>query len=121
MSIFLGYFNAFWVGGALCAIAQLLIDKTKLTPAKILVSYVVVGVGLGGVGIYPLIVDFAGAGATLPLTGFGNLIAQGVKNTVDEKGLIGVLAAGMDSCAAGISCALVFSLIAAIIFKGKPK
>ena len=121
MSIFLEFFNAFWVGGILCAIAQILIDKTKITPGKILVSYVVAGVVLGGVGLYPIIADFAGTGASLPLTGFGNLIAEGVRNSVDEKGLFGVLSAGMDACAIGISCTLVFSLLAAIIFKGKPK
>lgn len=121
MSMVLELFNAFWVGGILCTIAQILIDKTKITPGKILVCYVVSGVILGGIGIYPIIADFAGAGASLPLTGFGNIIAEGARKSVDEKGLLGVLSAGMDSCAVGISCTLVFSLIASIIFRGKPK
>lgn len=115
------YVRAFIVGGGLCVIAQILIDKTKLTPARILVSYVVAGVVLTAVGIYEPIVEFAGGGAGTPLTGFGYVIAQGVKRAVDEKGLLGALTGGITASAAGITAALFFSLIAALIFKSKPK
>ena len=115
------YIKAFCVGGALCVIGQVLIDKTKLTPARILVSYVVTGVILGGLGLYQPLVDFAGAGATVPLTGFGYTLAKGVKKAVDSEGLFGALTGGLTACAAGIAAAIVFSLIAALIFKSGDK
>ena len=109
---------AFVVGGALCVIAQILIDKTKLTPARILVIYVVAGVVLGAVGLYKPLVDLAGAGATTPLTGFGYLIADGVKRAIAEKGLLGALTGGIGAAAGGIAAAICFGYLAAIIFKG---
>ena len=112
---------AFVVGGALCVIAQILIDKTKLTPARILVIYVVAGVVLGAVGLYKPLVDLAGAGATTPLTGFGYLLADGVKRAIAEKGLLGALTGGIGAAAGGIAAAICFGYLAAIIFKGKPK
>ena len=121
MDKFFEYFWAFVVGGGLCVIAQILIDKTKLTPARILVLYVCAGVVLTAVGLYEPIVKFAGGGATTPLTGFGYIIAGGVKKGVEEKGLLGALTGGMTAASAGISAALFFSLLAALIFKSKPK
>ena len=115
------YLKAFAVGGSLCLLGQLLIDKTKLTPARILVSYVVLGVILGAVGLYPKLVEFAGAGATVPLTGFGNTLAKGVRQAVDEKGLLGVFTGGLGSTAGGISAALVFALIFALLFRPHDK
>ncbi len=117
MDIFLEYLKAFLVGGAFCAIGQLLIDLTKLTPARILVSYVVAGVVLGGLGLYQPLVDFAGAGATVPLTGFGNLLAKGVKKAIDTDGFLGIFTGGFTSSAAGITAAVLFGLIVALIFK----
>lgn len=117
----LGYAAAFAVGGVLCVIAQVLIDKTKLTPARILVSYVVAGVILTGVGLYEPLVKFAGGGATTPLTGFGYTIAKGVKEAVDKEGLIGALKGGLTATAGGITAALFFGVIAALLFKSKPK
>lgn len=113
--------KAFAVGGALCLIGQLLIDFTKLTPARILTAYVVIGVILTGVGLYAPLVDFAGAGATVPLTGFGYSLATGVKEAVKEYGLIGALMGGLTATSAGIAAALFFSLIAALIFKPDQK
>ena len=113
--------KAFVVGGIFCIIGQILIDKTKLTPARILVSFVVIGVVLGGIGIYQKIVDFAGAGASIPLTGFGNVLATGVKKAVDEKGFIGILTGGLEAAAGGITAAIVAGLIASILFKAKDK
>ena len=121
MDILLQYIKVFAVGGSLCLIGQVLIDKTKLTPARILVSYVVAGVVLGGLGLYEPLVDFAGAGATVPLTGFGYALAKGVKKAVDAEGLFGALTGGLTACAMGISAAIVFSLIAAFIFKSGDK
>lgn len=121
MDTFLEYLRAFIVGGVLCVIAQILIDKTRLTPARILVSYVVAGVILGAIGLYKPLVDFAGAGATTPLTGFGYLISEGVREAVDEKGLLGVLSGPLTAAAVGITASLVFSFIAALIFKSRPK
>ena len=121
MDVILDYFRAFLVGGFLCFIAQILIDKTKLTPARILVSYVVSGVILGGIGVYKPIVDYAGGGATVPLTGFGYLISKGVKEAVDKEGLIGALTGGMTSAAGGLTAALLFGLCAALIFTSKAK
>ena len=110
---------AFVIGGLLCVIAQILIDKTKLTPARILVSYVVAGVILGAMGFYKPLVDFAGAGATVPLTGFGYLISEGVREAVDKQGLLGALTGGLTAAAGGISAALIFGYLAAVVFKGK--
>lgn len=115
------YIKAFVIGGLFCVIAQLLIDKTKLTPARILVSYVVAGVILGALGLYQPLVDFAGAGATVPLTGFGNLLAKGVHKAVAEQGLLGVLTGGITAAAAGISAVIFFGLLIALIFKPKEK
>ena len=110
---------AFIIGGILCVIAQILIDKTKLTPARILVSYVVAGVILGALGLYRPIVELAGAGATVPLTGFGYLISEGVREAVDKQGLLGSLTGGLTAAAGGIAAALIFGYLAAIFFKGK--
>jgi len=115
------FLKAFLVGGAFCVVAQILIDKTMLTPARILVAYVVAGVILGAVGIYKPIVDFAGAGATTPLTGFGFLISEGVREAVDEKGLLGALTGAFTAASGGISAALIFGYLAALISRGKPK
>ncbi len=115
------YLNAFWVGGLICAIAQILIDKTKLTPARILVLYVVIGAALGGIGIYDKIVDYAGAGATVPLVGFGNVLANGVKEAVDSEGLLGVITGGASAAAGGISAAVFFAFLIALIFNPKAK
>ncbi len=117
----LHYVWAFLVGGTLCAIAQILIDRTRLTPARILVGYVVAGVFLGAVGIYEYIADFAGAGAAVPLTGFGYLISEGVKKAVDERGLLGALTGSLTAAAGGTAAALVFGLIAALCVRSKPK
>lgn len=115
------YLKAFFVGGLLCLIGQLLIDKTKLTPARILVGYVVAGVILGAIGVYQPLIDFAGAGATVPLTGFGAALAKGVREAVDEKGWLGILTGGLTSTAGGITAAILFGLLAAICFKPKDK
>ena len=115
------YVKAFLVGGLFCLIGQILIDKTKLTPARILVCYVVVGVLLGAVGVYQQIVEFAGAGATVPLTGFGNTLAQGVKEAVDKDGFIGIFTGGLTASAGGIAAAIVAGLLASLIFKAKDK
>lgn len=115
------YLKAFLLGGILCAIGQVLIDKTKLTPARILVAYVVAGVILGGLGVYQPLVDWGGAGATIPLTGFGNTLAKGVKEAVDKDGLLGVLTGGLKASAGGIAAAIFFGLLAAILFKPKDK
>ncbi len=112
---------AFLVGGVLCVIAQILIDKTKLTPARILVAYVVGGVLLTAIGLYEPLVNFAGNGATTPLTGFGYSLAKGVEKAVDEKGLVGVLTGGLTGTAGGITAAMLFGLLASIFFRSKPK
>ena len=111
------YLKAFVVGGALCVLGQLLIDKTKLTPARILVSYVVLGVLLGAVGLYEPLVEFAGAGATVPLTGFGYCLAKGVRKAVAEQGLLGALTGGLTAAAGGIAAAVVFGVLAALLFR----
>ena len=121
LDICMNCLKAFAVGGAFCLIGQLLIDFTKLTPARILTSYVVIGVILTGIGLYAPLVDFAGAGATVPLTGFGYSLANGVKEAVKEYGLIGALMGGLTATSAGIAAALFFSLIAALIFKPDQK
>lgn len=115
------YLWAFLVGGALCAIGQVLISYTKLTPARILVIYVVSGVILGAFGLYRPLIDFAGAGASVPLTGFGNLLAEGVREAVDTKGLVGVLTGGLAAASAGITSAIFFGLLAGLCFKSKEK
>ena len=115
------YLKAFLVGGTICLIGQLLIDKTKLTPARILVSYVVIGVLLGAVGLYEPFAEFAGAGATVPLTGFGNTLAKGVREAVDKQGFLGVFTGGLKATAGGIAAAIVAGLLAAILFRPKDK
>ena len=115
------YLKAFLCGGILCVIGQILLDKTKLTPARILVGYVTAGVILGGLGIYPKLVERAGAGATVPLTGFGNLLAKGVKKAVEEQGVLGAFTGGCTSAAGGITAAIFFGFLVALIFKSKPK
>ena len=117
----LPYVWAFLVGGGLCVIAQILIDRTSLTPARILVLYVVSGVILGAVGWYQPLAELAGAGATTPLTGFGFLVSKGVKKAVDEKGLLGALTGSLTAAAGGIAAALVFGYLACLLAKGKPK
>jgi len=120
-SVLLQYARAFLVGGFFCVIAQILIDKTKLTPARILVAYVVAGIFMTAIGVYQPIVDFGGAGATVPLTGFGYSLAMGVKTAVDEKGLFGAITGGLTATSAGITAVMVLGLIAALIFRPKPK
>lgn len=115
------YLKAFLIGGALCLIGQILIDKTKLTPARILVCYVVIGVILGAVGIYKPFAEFAGAGATVPLTGFGYTLAKGVKEAVQDKGFLGIFAGGLKAAAGGITAAIVMGLLTSLIFKPKDK
>lgn len=121
MEIFLDYLKAFAVGGLLCVIGQLLVDYTKLTSARILTLYVVAGVILGALGVYQPLVDWAGAGASIPLTGFGNTLAKGVKEAVAEKGLLGAFTGGFTASAGGICAAVFFALLAALIFKPKDK
>lgn len=121
MDLFISCLKAFLVGGCICVVGQLLIDYTKLTPARILVSFVVVGVVLSALGIYKPIYEWAGAGAAIPLTGFGNTLAEGVKKAVEEKGLFGALSGGLTSTAAGISATVFFGLITAIFSKPKSK
>ena len=115
------YLKTFLIGGALCAIAQILIDKTKLTPARILTSYVVAGVILGALGLYGPLADWAGAGATVPLTGFGNVLAEGVKKAVAKDGFLGVFTGGLTAAAAGICAAIYFGIIVALLCKPKAK
>ncbi len=115
------YLKAFIIGGLFCVVGQILIDKTKLTPARILVAYVVIGVFLGAIGIYGPLVEFAGAGASVPLTGFGYLLSKGVKEAVDESGFIGIFTGGLKSTAGGIAAAIFAGLIASLLFKAKDK
>ena len=115
------YVKAFLFGGILCLIGQIIIDKTKLTPARILVCYVVAGVILGGIGIYEPFAKFAGAGATVPLTGFGYTLAKGVQEAIDEKGWIGILTGGLRASAGGITAAILSGLIVSFLFKAKDK
>lgn len=121
METIMPYVRAFICGGILCVIGQLLIDKTKLTPARILVTYVVAGVFLGAVGVYQPIADWGGAGATVPLTGFGFTLAKGVKKAVAEKGLLGALTGGLTATAGGVTAAVFLALLVAVVFKPKPK
>ena len=115
------YLKAFLVGGLFCLIGQILIDKTRLTPARILVSYVVIGVLLGAVGIYKPLAEFAGAGATVPLTGFGYNLSKGVKEAVQQEGFLGIFTGGLKACAGGIAAAVAAGLLASLIFKAKDK
>ena len=117
MEMLFEYIKAFAVGGALCVFGQLLIDYTRLTPARILTLYVVLGVVLGALGVYQPLADWAGAGATVPLTGFGNLLAKGVKKAVAETGLLGAFTGGFTAAAGGICAAVFFALIVALLFK----
>lgn len=117
----MSYLIAFLVGGAICVIGQIFIDKTKLTPARILVGYVVLGVILGAVGIYKPFAEFAGAGASVPLSGFGNLLAKGVREAIDENGFLGIFTGGLKAAAGGITASIVAGLLAALIFKAKDK
>ncbi len=121
MDILLNYLIVFAVGGSLCVVAQILIDKTKLTPARILVIYVSAGVFLSAIGIYKPFVEFAGAGAKVRLLGFGHLVAEGVRGAVKEKGLLGALTGGLEATAGGICAAIVFGFLASLIFSSKPK
>jgi len=115
------YAKAFLVGGLLCLIGQILIDKTKLTPARILVGYVAAGVLLGALGLYQPLVEFAGAGATVPLTGFGNTLAKGVREAVQQDGFLGIFTGGLKATAGGITAAIFAGLLASILFKAKDK
>lgn len=115
------YLKAFFVGGILCLIGQFLIDKTKLTPARILVSYVVIGVILGALGIYKPIVEFAGAGASVPLTGFGNTLAKGVRESVIQDGFLGIFTGGLKATSGGITTAIISGFLVSVLFKPKDK
>ncbi len=117
----LEYLWAFIIGGAICAVGQILIDFTKLTPARILTGFVVAGVLLSALGLYKPLIEFAGGGATVPLTGFGHLLAEGIRKAVDEKGWLGILSGGLTASSAGITAAMLFGLAAAAIFKPKDK
>jgi len=117
----MSFLRTFLVGGMLCVIGQLLIDRTRLTPARILTVYVVAGVILGALGLYEPFAEWAGAGATVPLTGFGNLLAKGVREAVAKDGLLGAFTGGFTAAAGGICAAVVFGLVAAIVFKSKEK
>lgn len=115
------YLKAFLVGGMFCLIGQILIDKTKLTPARILVSYVVIGVLLGAVGVYEPLAKFAGAGASVPLTGFGNTLAKGVREAIAQDGFLGIFTGGLKATAGGITAAIFFGLLTSFLFKAKDK
>lgn len=115
------YLKSFLIGGAICLVGQMLIDKTRLTPARILVSYVVAGVILGAVGLYAPFAEFAGAGAAVPLTGFGNTLAKGVREAVDEQGFLGIFTGGLKATAGGITAAILAGLLAALLFRPKDK
>ena len=121
MDTFIKFLTVFCIGGAICVIAQILLDRTKLTPARILVAYVVAGVILGAIGVYAPLAELAGAGVTVPLTGFGYNIYKGVREAVDKQGLLGALTGPLTSASGGTAAALVFGYIVALIFKAKPK
>lgn len=121
MDIFINYIKVFICGGLLCVVAQIIIDKTKLTPAKVLVGYVVAGVLLTAVGLYEPFVDFAKSGATVPLSGFGYALAKGVQKAVSEKGLLGVLTGGLTAASAGIAAVILLGSSFAVIFNSKEK
>lgn len=120
-SAFMDYLNAFWVGGLICVIGQILIDKTNLTPARILTSFVVAGVILGAVGLYKPFTEFAGAGATVPISGFGFLMSEGIKEALKSDGALGILTGGLTSAAAGIAAAIFFGLLAGIFTRSGDK
>ncbi len=115
------YLKAFLIGGGICVIGQILIDKTKLTPARILTSFVVIGVILGAIGVYEPFAEFAGAGASVPLFGFGNALARGVREAVDESGVLGIFTGGLKATAGGITAAVFVGLLVSFFFKGKDK
>ena len=115
------YLNAFWVGGAICALVQILLDRTKLMPGRIMVLLVCSGAVLSAVGLYQPLVDYAGAGASVPLLGFGNVLWEGLKKAIDKDGFMGLYTGGFTACAAGVSSALIFSYLASLIFKPKMK
>lgn len=115
------FLKAFIVGGLICVIGQLLIDYTKMTPARILVLFVCVGVLLGGLGIYQKLIDFAGAGATVPLTGFGHLLAEGIRKSISEDGFLGIFTGGLTAASGGVAAAILFGLVAAICFRQRDK
>ena len=121
MELLISCLKSFAVGGLLCVVGQLLIDRTRLTPARILTAYVVAGVVLGAVGVYQPLADWAGAGACVPLTGFGNTLARGVREAVTEKGVLGAFTGGLSSSAAGIAAAIFFGFLAALLFKPRDK
>ena len=121
METFLQFLKAFIVGGLICVVGQIFIDKTKLTPARILVSFVVIGTILSALGLYQPLVDFSGAGATVPLTGFGHLLAKGVKEAIEEDGFFGILTGGLTAAAGGIAASIVCGVLVAFIFKPKGK
>lgn len=115
------YINAFWVGGAICALVQILLDKTKLLPGRVMVLLVCSGAVLSAVGIYQPLSDYAGAGASVPLLGFGHLLWKGMKKAIDQQGFLGLFSGGFTACAAGVSAALIFSWIASLVFRPKMK
>ena len=117
----MNYWNAFWVGGLICALVQILLDKTKLMPGRVMVLLVCTGAILGAVGIYQPLIDFAGAGASVPLLGFGNTLWKGLKKAIDQDGFLGLFTGGFTACATGVSAALIFSYLASLIFKPKMK
>ena len=121
MTILMDYIQAFIVGGLICALSQIILDKTKITPARLLVSYVVLGVILGAVGIYKYVVEFGGAGATVPIIGFGFALANGVKEAVDKDGIIGIFTGGIIKTAAGVTASVFFGYVIALIFKPRSK
>ncbi len=121
METVMEYFNAFWVGGVICALVQILLDRTKLMPGRIMVLLVCMGALLSALGLYQPLVDFAHAGASVPLIGFGHLLFQGVKDEMDQSGLLGLFTGGLKASAAGISAALIFGYLASIIFQPKMK
>jgi len=113
------YINAFWVGGAICALVQILMEKTKMLPGRIMVMLVCLGALLGALGIYQPFIEFAGAGASVPLLGFGNTLWKGMKTAIDENGFLGLFTGGFTACAAGVSAALIFGYLASLIFNSK--
>ena len=121
MEVIMDYLNAFWVGGLICALVQILLDKTKLMPGRVMVLLVCTGTLLGALGLYQPLLDYAGAGAGVPLFGFGNTLWIGMKEAINENGVLGLFTGGFTACAAGISAALIFSYIASLIFKPKMK
>ncbi len=115
------YFNAFWVGGVICALVQILLDRTKLMPGRIMVLLVCVGCGLGFVGVYDSVIEYAGGGASVPLLGFGNGLWKGVKEAVNEQGLLGIFSGGLTATSAGIAAALLFGYLVSLVFEPKMK